>query len=149
MRYLGKSIVAKGFKKLPKVQKIAQSGHTDSQRTLTLGKSRCTAELLFNFHLDSAALLILNEDQLYLYGQIQTSHTGGQLCSDTSPYGACSLVIAISNEPYFDTLDPVLHTSMSVAQKKAPGSFEGGWHSLRQQLQLLHGEVDRGLHCTR
>ena len=26
--YLGKFIVAKGFKKLPKVQKIAQSGHT-------------------------------------------------------------------------------------------------------------------------
>ena len=25
---LGKCIVAKGFKKLPKVQKIAQSGHT-------------------------------------------------------------------------------------------------------------------------
>ena len=28
VRYLGKLIVAKGFKKLPKVQKIAQSGHT-------------------------------------------------------------------------------------------------------------------------
>ena len=26
---LGKLIVAKGFKRLPKVQKIAQSGHTD------------------------------------------------------------------------------------------------------------------------
>ena len=26
---LGKIIVAKGFKKLPKVQQIAQSGHTD------------------------------------------------------------------------------------------------------------------------
>ena len=26
---LGKSIAAKGFKKLPKVQKIAQSGHTE------------------------------------------------------------------------------------------------------------------------
>ena len=26
---LGKLIVAKGFKKLPKVQKIARSGHTD------------------------------------------------------------------------------------------------------------------------
>ena len=26
--YLGKLIVAKGFKKLPKVQKIAKSGHT-------------------------------------------------------------------------------------------------------------------------
>ena len=28
VRYLGKFIVAKGFKKLPKVQKIARSGHT-------------------------------------------------------------------------------------------------------------------------
>ena len=28
VRDLGKLIVAKGFKKLPKVQKIAQSGHT-------------------------------------------------------------------------------------------------------------------------
>ena len=29
---LGKLIVAKGFKKLPKVQKIARSGHTALQR---------------------------------------------------------------------------------------------------------------------
>ena len=29
---LGKFIVAKGFKKLPKVQKIAQSGHTGCSR---------------------------------------------------------------------------------------------------------------------
>ena len=29
---LGKLIVAKGFKKLPKVQKIAQSGHTGHDR---------------------------------------------------------------------------------------------------------------------
>ena len=28
---LGKLIVAKGFKKLPKVQKIARSGHTDGE----------------------------------------------------------------------------------------------------------------------
>ena len=28
---LGKLIVAKGFKKLPKVQKIARSGHTDGR----------------------------------------------------------------------------------------------------------------------
>ena len=28
VRYLGKLIVAKGFKKLPEVQKFAQSGHT-------------------------------------------------------------------------------------------------------------------------
>ena len=32
VRDLGKLIVAKGFKKLPKVQKIAQSGHTSSER---------------------------------------------------------------------------------------------------------------------
>ena len=31
---LGKFIVAKGFKKLPKVQKIAQSGHTGQKRQL-------------------------------------------------------------------------------------------------------------------
>ena len=31
MRDLGKSIVAKGFKKVPKVQKIATSGHTGSK----------------------------------------------------------------------------------------------------------------------
>ena len=34
--------------------------------------------------LDSAALLMFNE-QLYLCGQIQTSTTGGQLYSETSP----------------------------------------------------------------
>ena len=31
VRDLGKLIVAKGLKKLPKVQKIAQSGHTESR----------------------------------------------------------------------------------------------------------------------
>ena len=29
VRYLGKFIVAKGFKKMSKVKKVAQSGHTD------------------------------------------------------------------------------------------------------------------------
>ena len=32
VRDLGKFIVAKGFKKLPKMQKIAQSGHTARHR---------------------------------------------------------------------------------------------------------------------
>ena len=32
--YLGKLIVAKGFKKLPKVQKIARSGHTGKYHRL-------------------------------------------------------------------------------------------------------------------
>ena len=41
---------------------------------------------------DSAALLMLNEQQFYLFGHIQTSQTGGQLCSDTFPYEECSLL---------------------------------------------------------
>ena len=43
------------------------------------------------FCLDLAALLLLIHHQLYLFGWIQTSQTGGQLYSDTSPYGECSL----------------------------------------------------------
>ena len=39
---LGKSIVAEGFKKIPKVQKIARSGHSGTnvqlQRVVGLGK---------------------------------------------------------------------------------------------------------------
>ena len=38
-------------------------------------------------YLDSAALLMLNEQQFYLCDQIQTSQTGGQPYNDTSPNG--------------------------------------------------------------
>ena len=34
--------------------------------------------------LETAALVIMNEQQIYLFGQSQTSQTGGQLYSDTS-----------------------------------------------------------------
>ena len=36
---LGKLIVAKGFKKLPKIQKIARSGHTGWMRSQSIGRS--------------------------------------------------------------------------------------------------------------
>ena len=39
---LGKIIVAKGFEKLPKVQKIAKSGHTDHKTCLDI----CTNNVL-------------------------------------------------------------------------------------------------------
>ena len=42
----------------------------------------------FLFYLDSAALYKLNEQQFYLFGQIQTSQTGGQLFF---PYRECSM----------------------------------------------------------
>ena len=39
---------------------------------------------------------MLNEQQFYLFGQIQTSQAGGQpRYSDTSPYGECSLVVVM------------------------------------------------------
>ena len=41
MRDLGKLIVAKGFKKLPKVQKIAKSGHTDGGQLLPMDLFNC------------------------------------------------------------------------------------------------------------
>ena len=34
---------------------------------------------------------MLNEQQTYLFGQIETSQIGGQTYRDTSPYGECSL----------------------------------------------------------
>ena len=35
---------------------------------------------------------MLNDQQFYLYDQIHTSQTVGQLYSDTSSYGECSLL---------------------------------------------------------
>ena len=50
------------------------------------GKESITVQLTFClFCLDSATLLMLHEQQLYLFGQMQTSQTEGQLYSDTSP----------------------------------------------------------------
>ena len=48
---LGNLIVAKGFIKLPKVQKIARSGHTACQTTLAVPrwKYRCMARLQFDW----------------------------------------------------------------------------------------------------
>ena len=45
---LGKLIAAKGFKKLPKVQKIARSGHTGADCTL-----KVNFELLLTFEIYS------------------------------------------------------------------------------------------------
>ena len=53
------------------------------------------------FCVDSAALLMLNEQQFYVFGKIQTSQIGGQLYSDTSPYGKCSLVPYINTKPTY------------------------------------------------
>ena len=52
--------------------------------------------------LDSAALLMLNEQHIYLFGQIQTSQIGGQLYSDTSPYKV------------IEFLCPILHQTVTL-----------------------------------
>ena len=49
MRDLGKLIVAKGFKKLPKVQKIAQSGHTACGQSFTKSYSKVKWMGMLNF----------------------------------------------------------------------------------------------------
>ena len=66
-----KLIVAKGFKKLPKVQKIARSGHTALKAVLLfyLLSFSCFARIEWT-----------------MFGQIQTSQTEGQPYSDTSTY---------------------------------------------------------------
>ena len=47
---------------------------------------------VYGFCLDSAALLMMNEQQFYLFGQIQNSRMGGQSYSDTFTYGNCSQI---------------------------------------------------------
>ena len=53
------------------------------------------ADLLF-YCLDSAVLHMLNQQQIYLFGQIQTSQTRGQSYSDTSPYDEMEYSLAQS-----------------------------------------------------
>ena len=48
---LGKLIVAKGFKKLPKVQKIANSGHTEHERQASERASEMKCKLC-SFEID-------------------------------------------------------------------------------------------------
>ena len=64
---------------------------TNSQETMDCerthsGKYHCTVRpfILFGF----SCSMMLNE---HLFGQIQTSQTGGQPYNDTSPYGECSI----------------------------------------------------------
>ena len=50
----------------------------------------CMSDLLFILF-GFSCFFLLNEQQLYLFGQFQTSQTGVQAYSDTSPHGECSL----------------------------------------------------------
>ena len=49
MREFGKLIVAKGFKNLPKVQKIAQSGHTDHYHQGSVTHQTCATHVIKAF----------------------------------------------------------------------------------------------------
>ena len=61
---LGKLIVVKGFKKLPKVQKIAQSGHSDSIYPFY---SLPYLSLSLPFELSVFLQFKVNTDTLYLH----------------------------------------------------------------------------------
>ena len=54
---LGKYIVAKGFKKLPKVQKIAQSGHTEMKPKCFSGEEQLQLHLDCSLRLNTIAVV--------------------------------------------------------------------------------------------
>ena len=62
------------------------NGSAYPENTRQTGKYQCTADHLFVFD-----LLFLNEQQFYLFGQIQTGQTGGQPYSDSYPYRKVSI----------------------------------------------------------
>ena len=57
-------------------------------------KYHCATDLLFILFGLNCFAYLLYEQQFYLFGQIQTSQTGGQLYSDAPPYGECSLPVS-------------------------------------------------------
>ena len=59
-----------------------KNGTNTAENTYLLCKGLPSCSICFN----SAALFVLNELQVYLFTQIQSSKTGGQLYSDTYPY---------------------------------------------------------------
>ena len=72
----GKLIVAKGFKKLPKVQKIARSGHTDRDYVY------CMTSFQFNW---------IGFDPTIKFGCFETTESKPVSTGD-QPYSECSLV---------------------------------------------------------
>ena len=63
---LGKFIVAKGYNKLPKVQKISQSGHTDCENEHILGYKFIIEER----SVKAAAKNIFSKPQIIAFGEI-------------------------------------------------------------------------------
>ena len=69
-----------------------------AENTHLLCKGNFTLRLTSCFTgLDSAPWLMVNQIQIYKFGRIQPSQTGGQRYSDTSPYevSECSLLKAV------------------------------------------------------
>ena len=71
------------------------------QRTLTYFiRGSITVQLTsFLTGYDSAALFGFNSQHIYLFGQIKTSQTGGQLYSDTSPFEVSECSLALYKTP--------------------------------------------------
>ena len=73
--------------KMPFFDQLLQLENIHLRGSVTVRMTSCLTSL------DSAALLMFNQQQIYLFGQIQTSQTG-QPNKDTSPYevSECSLL---------------------------------------------------------
>ena len=71
---------------------------TLQQRMLTVSGSN-SAQLISCFtYLNSAALLLLKYQQIYLFGQIQTGNKGGQLQSHSYSFEVCILWLQIARK---------------------------------------------------
>ena len=125
---------------------VSQQWYTCTENTNIRGSInvRLTSCL---FCLDSAALLKLNEQQIYLFRQIQTSQTGGHLYSDTSPYGECSLTCILSQSARV-SWSTKINTSLLLLMvcdgnlhvgRNSPGVtlIPLGWSGISRRLQLL------------
>ena len=92
-----------------------------AENTHLLCKGNFTLRLTSCFTgLDSAAWLMVNQIQIYKFGRIQPSQTGGQRYSDTSPYEVDAEVALVEH---------LAVVRLSLLQR------------VRVRLRVLHAEV--------
>ena len=102
------------------------NAYTEDTHLLCNGKS-ITVQLTSCLNgLDSVALIMFNEQQIYLFGQIQTSQTGGQPYRDTSPYSVLysTLFITLVTCCFYDRPRSRCHLFVTLPVVKQDWRFQ-------------------------
>ena len=75
----GKLIVAKGFKKLPKVQNIAQSGHTARSRCLEQFSAKRNYAMLLSYKTSGQSyklfMIVIYDSRVVIWGNFKSGTT--------------------------------------------------------------------------